>query len=129
MPARILVVEDDYLIREVLNTALSDEGYTVDVAEDGMSAVDYLAERRPDLVVLDLALPRVDGLRVCEIVREQPSTSDVPVLVVSAMASASVVQAAYRAGANAYLDKPFDLSDFLSNVQSLLHADERSLAS
>jgi DNA-binding response OmpR family regulator len=124
MHARILVVEDDCFIREVIRTALLEEGYLVDVAEDGAIAVDYLASRTPDLVVLDLALPRVGGLRVCEILRGQTSTANVPVLVVSATAGASAARAAYQVGANVYLDKPFDLAEFLGNVGDLLRSSE-----
>jgi two-component system response regulator RpaA len=126
MSARILVVEDDTLIREVISTALGDEGYAVDVAEDGAVAVDYLATKTPDLVVLDLALPAMDGFQVCQAIRRQESTAEIPVLVVSAMASTNIVKAAYRAGADAYIDKPFDLTDFLRNVQSLLDSRHES---
>ena len=128
MAARILVVEDDSLIREVLEMALLGEGYIVDTAGDGVSAVEYLSSETPDLVVLDLALPLIDGFQVCQVIRRQSATASVPVLVVSALASTSAIRAAYRAGADAYLDKPFDLSEFLANVQSLLESGARRRA-
>jgi two-component system, OmpR family, response regulator RpaA len=128
MSARILVVEDDYLIREVIRTALQDEGYDVEVAEDGAIAMQYISSHAPDLVVLDLALPVISGLRVCEAIRSQASTAKVPILVVSAMASVSAVRSAYRAGANVYLDKPFDLSVLLDNVETLLNSDGHSVS-
>ncbi len=128
MAARILVVEDDSLIREVLEMALLGEGYVVDTAGDGISAVEYLSTETPDLVVLDLALPLIDGFQVCQVIRRQSATASVPVLVVSALASASAIRAAYRAGADVYLDKPFDVSELLDNVQKLLQSRARSRA-
>ncbi len=128
MAARILVVEDDSLIREVLEMALLGEGYVVDTAGDGISAVEYLSTETPDLVVLDLALPLIDGFQVCQVIRRQSATASVPVLVVSALASATAIRAAYRAGADVYLDKPFDLTEFLANVESLLRSRVRSRA-
>lgn len=128
MAARILVVEDDCLIREVLEMALRGEGYTVDTAGDGVSVVEYLSTETPDLVVLDLALPLIDGFQVCQVIRRQSATASVPILVVSALASASAIRAAYRAGADVYLDKPFDLSDLLANVQALLKSRARPRA-
>ncbi len=128
MAARILVVEDDTLIREVLEMALLGEGYVVDTAGDGISAVEYLSTETPDLVVLDLALPLIDGFQVCQVIRRQSATASVPVLVVSALASATAIRAAYRAGADVYLDKPFDLSEFLANVETLLKSRARSPA-
>jgi DNA-binding response OmpR family regulator len=128
MAERILVVEDDSLIREVLEMALRGEGYVVDTAGDGISAVEYLSTETPDLVVLDLALPLIDGFQVCQVIRRQSATASVPVLVVSALASASAIQSAYRAGADVYLDKPFDLSEFLANVETLLQSRARAHA-
>ncbi len=120
---RILVVEDDRLIREVIATTLAGEGYNVDVAVDGAQAWDYLAERQPHLVVLDLALPRLDGLALCRRLRSQPATAKLPVLVVSAMTGSATVQSAFDAGADAFLDKPFDLAEFLEQVRALAASD------
>jgi DNA-binding response OmpR family regulator len=122
MAARILVVEDDYLIREVLEMALRGEGYVVDAVGDGISAVEYLSTERPDLAVLDLALPYIDGFHICQVIRRQSATATMPIVVVSALASASAIRAAHRAGADVYLDKPFDIPDFLTNVQTLLES-------
>ncbi len=121
---RVLVVEDDRLIREVIATTLADEGYSVDVVEDGAQAWAYLAERRPHLVVLDLALPRLDGLTLCRRLRSQPATAGLPVLVVSAMTGSATVQSAFDAGADAFLDKPFDLSELLDQVRTLAGGGE-----
>lgn len=120
MDSKILVVEDDCFIREVIETTLTDEGYSVDTAADGMLAWEYLTRSRPDLVVLDLALPRMDGLTICKKMRADQRLRTVPVLIASAMTSRSVIRAAIDAGANGFLDKPFDLCDFVDNVQRLL---------
>ena len=122
MLERILVVEDDRFIREVVTTALTVEGYVVDVAEDGDQAWRYLSSQKPELIVLDLALPRMDGLTICRNLRAREDSAHTPVLVVSAMTGRSVVQAALDAGANDFLDKPFDLGDLLERVEALIAA-------
>ncbi len=120
MLARILVVEDDRFIREIVATTLSAEGYAVDVTEDGAKAWDYLAQHKPELVVLDLALPYMDGITLCRKLRATPGGATVPVLVVSASSGRAVIQAALEAGADDFLDKPFDLADLAGRVQRLI---------
>ncbi len=120
MPDRILVVEDDRFIREIVATALTVEGYSVDVAEDGEQAWRYLSSQQPELVVLDIALPVIDGLTICRKLRARDDSGRTPVLVVSALTNRSIVRAALEAGADDFLDKPFDLSDLVGKVQALL---------
>jgi two-component system response regulator RpaA len=124
MSARVLVVEDDRFIREVVATALGVEGYSVDVAEDGEQAWNYLSRHSPQLVVLDLALPSMDGLTVCRKLRAREALTHTPVLVVSALTGRSTVRAALEAGADAFLDKPFDLADLIAKVQALIAAGQ-----
>lgn len=127
MLARILVVEDDPFIREVIATALGEEGFPVDVVEDGARAWRYLASHRPSMAIVDIALPGMDGLTLCRELRARETDDHLPVIMVSAMTSPSVVKAARDAGADLFLDKPFDLGDLLSYVHELLTPEGLSM--
>jgi two-component system, OmpR family, response regulator MprA len=126
MHARILVVEDDRFIREVVAIALRAEGYEVDLAEDGDRGWRYLAERSPSLVILDLALPYVDGLTICRRLRATPRQTHIPVLVVSAVPNDGAARVALDAGADAFLHKPFDLAELVELVRRLIGPPEDS---
>ena len=117
MTARILVVEDDERIAATVRRALVYEGYQVDVAHDGAEALVEVERGQPDLIVLDLMLPKVDGMEVCRQVR---ASSDVPVLMLTARDSIADRVAGLDAGADDYLVKPFAHDELLARVRSLL---------
>jgi DNA-binding response OmpR family regulator len=112
----ILVVDDDSQFRRTLCLALSSHGYEVRVAVDGKAALDSVAARVPDLVVLDWQLPRMNGIEMCRMLRK---SSDVPVIMVSGNRSTSK-GAAMDAGANDYLAKPFSINDLLTRIEAAL---------
>ena len=112
---RVLVVDDDALIRDTLATALTDEGYAVRVAPDGQAALQTLHEWMPDLIVLDLMMPVMDGLAFRAAQRAVDRAAHIPVIVLSA---AHNVQARVAGlGAAAVLSKPFDLGILLDVVE------------
>ena len=115
---RILVVDDDRAVRESLRRSLSFNGYTVDLAEDGVEALDAIANERPDAVVLDFMMPRLDGLEVCRQLRS--TGDDLPILVLTARDSVSERVAGLDAGADDYLPKPFALEELLARLRALL---------
>ena len=115
---KILVVDDDQAVRESLRRSLSFNGYTVDLAEDGERALERIALDRPDLAILDVMLPKLDGLDVCRRLRSEGD--DLPVLMLTARDSVSERVAGLDAGAAAYLPKPFALADLLARVRALL---------
>ncbi len=115
---RILVVDDDRAVRESLRRSLSFNGYTVNLAEDGMEALDAIANDRPDAVVLDVMMPRLDGLEVCRQLRS--TGDDLPILVLTARDSVSERVAGLDAGADDYLPKPFALEELLARLRALL---------
>lgn len=115
---RILVVDDDRAVRESLRRSLSFNGYTVDLAEDGVDALDAIANERPDAVVLDVMMPRLDGLEVCRQLRS--TGDDLPILVLTARDSVSERVAGLDAGADDYLPKPFALEELLARLRALL---------
>jgi two-component system response regulator MprA len=118
MKAHILVVDDDRRITEVLRRVLAYEGYTVDVALRGDEALQRAIERPPDLVVLDIMLPGIDGLEVCR--RLRASGNQVPILMLTAKDSIPDRVAGLDTGADDYLVKPIELEELQARVRALL---------
>jgi len=118
----ILVVEDEEAIAEAVRARLANEGYRVRLAFDGPQAIDAVAEERPDLVVLDLMLPGMDGLEVC---REIQRRDWVPVLMLTARTDESDKVAGFAAGADDYLTKPFSLRELAARVRAILRRMDR----
>jgi len=114
----ILVVDDEAAVRDAVSRSLRFEGYPVAVAADGAQALDEIAERRPDLVILDVLMPRLDGLATCRALRERGES--VPVLMLTAADAVSDRVAGLDAGADDYLVKPFALEELLARVRALL---------
>jgi two-component system, OmpR family, response regulator MprA len=115
---RILVVDDDRAVRESLRRSLQFNGYTVALAGDGQQAMEVLAMQRPDAMVLDVMMPRVDGLEVCR--RLRGIGDDLPILVLTARDAVSDRVAGLDAGADDYLPKPFALEELLARLRALL---------
>ncbi|HET7870074.1 MAG TPA: response regulator transcription factor [Actinomycetota bacterium] len=118
---RVLVVDDEIEIRRALSRALSAREYVVETAADGMEAVVFAGTFHPDLVVLDLNLPKLDGLEVARRIR---ATSPVPILVLSVREDESDKVAALDLGADDYLTKPFGIDELLARVRALLRRAE-----
>jgi two-component system alkaline phosphatase synthesis response regulator PhoP len=125
----VLVVEDEHALADVLTDNLRDEGYDVHVAHDGEAALTMWREAQPDLVILDIMLPAINGLDVCQTRRNEGD--DTPVLFLSALGQADERVAGLEAGGDDYLAKPFHLPEFLLRVRALLRrgrsAPERTL--
>ena len=115
---RILVVDDDRAVRESLRRSLAFNGYQVDLAVDGKGALEAVEQRRPDAMVLDVMMPRVDGLEVCR--RMRAAGDDLPILVLTARDAVSDRVAGLDAGADDYLPKPFALEELLARLRALL---------
>jgi two-component system response regulator MprA len=115
---RILVVDDDRAVRESLRRSLSFNGYSVELAHDGVEALDKISHDRPDALVLDVMMPRLDGLEVCRHLRS--TGDDLPILVLTARDSVSERVAGLDAGADDYLPKPFALEELLARMRALL---------
>ena len=124
MNSRILVVEDDPAIRLGLKRSLEFEGFTVELARDGEEAIQRAFDKKPDLIVLDIMLPRVNGFEVCRTVRKYDST--IPVLILSAKASIEDRLNAYQAAADGYISKPFDMTELRIRVRNMIRT-RRSL--
>jgi len=114
---RVLVVEDDEDIADVLRRSLRNEGYDVRTSADGIDALDVAAGFVPDLVVLDLGLPRLDGVEVCRRLR---ADSDVPILMLTARSETEDRVGGLDSGADDYLVKPFERKELLARIRALL---------
>ncbi|PID84795.1 MAG: DNA-binding response regulator [Chloroflexi bacterium] len=117
MSARILIIEDEDRIRQFLQRGLSFEGYRVDASADGQTGLDLFRENPPDLVLLDLMLPGMDGLEVCRRIR---AASEVPILMLTAKETIEDRVVGLDAGADDYLVKPFAFDELVARVRALL---------
>jgi two-component system KDP operon response regulator KdpE len=114
---RILTVDDEPAIRHFLQITLNAEGYAVFEASSGRQALSEVAARRPDLVILDLGLPDIDGVEVTRILRAQ---SQIPIIIVSVREEEAQKVAALDAGADDYLTKPFGTAEFLARIRGVM---------
>ena len=114
----MLVVDDDRALRDAITRALSLEGYRVVDARDGVEALSQVEQQRPDAVILDLGLPTLDGLTVCEVLRARRDHT--PILVLTARNEVSDRVAGLDAGADDFMSKPFALEELLARLRALL---------
>src|SRR5262245_24910414 len=114
---RVLVVDDEDAILDFVELGLKYEGFEVELARDGLSALSAVAARRPDLILLDLNLPGLDGLDVCRRVRQ---ASDVPIIMLTARGDVDERVEGLEAGADDYLPKPFKFKELLARVRAVL---------
>lgn len=119
-PKHVLVVDDEKDLRKVLEYNLKKEGYDVSLAETGEEALKAVEKRLPDLVLLDLMLPGTDGLEVCRILKSNPRTRTVPVLMLTAKGSETDEVVGLEIGADDYVTKPFALKVLLVRVKKLV---------
>lgn len=115
--SRLLVVEDDLTLLETLEYNLTAEGYQVLTAADGLMALEVARKEKPDLVVLDVMLPGLDGFEVCRVLRRETT---IPILMLTARASETDRVVGIEVGADDYLTKPFSMREFLARVKALL---------
>lgn len=125
MKERILIIEDDEGIVRVLRRALSYEGYTVDTALDGETGLNLARDHHPDLVILDLMLPGMDGIEVCQRLRTGGST---PIIMLTAKDAVQDRVQGLDAGADDYMTKPFDLEELLARLRALLRRTQMERA-
>jgi two-component system response regulator MtrA len=117
MDARILLVEDDPSIREVTAIGLQQAGFTVETASDGQAGLDRFRDGTFDLVLLDVMLPRLDGLEVCRAIRR---SSTIPVVMLTARADTIDVVVGLEAGADDYVKKPFEIQELVARLRAAL---------
>ena len=116
----VLIADDDADILSLVKAVLERSGHEVVAASDGAEALASVRARKPDLVVLDIAMPEVDGLEVLRRLRADPTTSELPVVLLSARAQEADVERGFAIGASAYLKKPFSPRELGERVAELL---------
>jgi DNA-binding response OmpR family regulator len=116
MPATVLVVDDDPVIQKLLRVNFEMEGYDVLSAADGAEGLDQARAGSPDVIILDVMMPKMNGLEVLAALKADAGTDTIPVILLSAKAQAGDVQAGLDRGADAYVTKPFDPLDLLERV-------------
>ncbi len=121
--SKILVVEDNEMNRDVITRRLRRKGFEIAVAVDGVEGMDVALKEQPDLILLDLSLPRVDGWALARLLRAEPRTQRIPIIALTSHAMVGDRQKAIRAGCDDYATKPVDLPSLLNQIQTLLNKE------
>ena len=119
-PARILIADDTPQAAELLEAYLSGADYDIEFASDGEETLERVAARRPDLILLDVMMPRLSGFEVCKRLRADPATRAIPILMITALDQPLDVERAVEAGTDDFLSKPISQAELMHRVRSLL---------
>ncbi len=122
---RILIAEDDQTIREGIQNFLTENNYLVDAVEDGAAALDAVRKRVPDLVILDLGLPKITGESVCREIKKQ--FPDLPVIILTAKNQTSDIVDGFKLGADDYIGKPFELEELMARIGVRLKTEKNNI--
>ena len=122
MAKKILIVEDDPAVLRAISYMLEKEGYNVLTATDGLTGLTKAKGENPDLLILDVMLPGIDGFEICHRLRAEPQTAQLPILMLSAKGQAADKAMGLQVGANEYLTKPVERLVLLDRVKALLEA-------
>ena len=118
---RILIVEDEESLLKLESILLSSKGYNVTGVMDGRSALDEISANPPDLVILDIMLPELDGFEVCRHIKENPATKNIPVVMLTAKKNSQDYARGMEMGADAYMTKPFKSAKVIETIEGLLN--------
>lgn len=119
-PSKILIADDNHQNCELLDAYLSEEGYEISMAYDGQQTLDAVAKSHPDLILLDIMMPKMSGYEVCQRLKGDPETRKIPILMVTALAEMGDIEKAVNAGADDFLTKPVNKLELTTRVRSLL---------
>lgn len=123
--AKILIAEDERDIRDLITFTLRFAGYEVVAASNGEEAVNLAQQERPDLILMDVRMPRMTGYEACAAIKADPALKDIPVMFLSAKGQESEIQAGLSAGATEYLLKPFAPDQLTARIQTILAQHKR----
>ena len=125
MPKSVLIIDDEVDLRNLLEYNLRKEGYKVMTAQDGRTGIDQTLRERPDLIVLDIMMPIIDGLEVCKTLRNNSKTANIPILMLTAKAEETDKVIVLEIGADDYMVKPFGIRELLARIKALLRRKGR----
>jgi DNA-binding response OmpR family regulator len=120
MPKKVLIVDDEPSIIVPLQFLMEQNGYETSVAFSGEEAMETVVESHPNLILLDIMLPIIDGFEVCQRVRENPEWNDIRIILLTAMGSEANIAKGLALGADAYITKPFSNSEVIAKVKELI---------
>lgn len=123
MPKNILIIEDEVSIQRIIKAFLEDAGYTVFLAGDGLEGIEQFRKRSPDLVLLDLMLPKIDGFAVCEMIRKE---SQIPVIMLTALDDDTDQMKGFDVLADDYITKPFSMPVVVKHIEAVLRRTEQN---
>ena len=118
--AKILIIEDEKDIRQLITFTLQYAGYQVVAGKDGQEAVDLVQQEMPDLILMDVRMPRLDGYAACRIIKADEKTKHIPVAFLSAKGQDAEIEKGFEVGASEYLLKPFTHTELIDRVKTLL---------
>ncbi|HYJ34110.1 MAG TPA: response regulator [Candidatus Binatia bacterium] len=118
--SRVLVVDDEPDLVRILEFGLKAAGYTVETASDGQEGLKKARESKPDIILLDLMLPKLDGYKVCRLLKFDERYKHIPIMILSARTQEGDQTLAHEMGANRFLTKPYEFAEILDHIQALL---------
>jgi DNA-binding response OmpR family regulator len=122
MPKEILIVDDEPSIVVPIQFLMEQQGYNVIIAENGENALDVIFKYKPDLILLDIMLPGIDGYEICEILRLNPLYRDIKIIILTAKGREVEIAKGMALGADAYITKPFSNAEIVAKVKELLES-------
>ena len=117
---KILIIEDENELACLAKIRVESAGYEVKIAEDGQAGIEMVSSFTPDLIILDLVIPKINGYRVCEIIKADPKYKYIPIIMLTVRSQIIEKKAGYAVGADEYLTKPFDSEILLKKIKKLL---------
>ena len=124
MTKKILIVDDDQLMRKLLEYIIKKAGYKVSVADDGSNALKIVKKDKPDLIISDVEMPKLNGLELCQKLKENFDTKLIPIILITSNTQIQDKLSGLRSGADDYFIKPLHLKNLLTRVQSLLESGD-----
>ena len=116
----VLVVDDEDYIREMLTMLLELHGFQVEEAEDGFEALNIIQSQTPDVIILDVMMPNMDGFTTCQELRSRPETAELPIILLSARSQVEAVRTGLQSGADRYMTKPISKPELVQTITDLL---------
>ena len=128
MRKKVLLVDDSTTVLMMEKMILSKEPFEIIVARDGLEAIEKAKREQPDVILLDVMMPRLDGLSACAAIRADAATAHIPIIMVTTRGEESNIETAFRNGCNDYVTKPINGLELLTKLQSILGSDAAAVA-